>query len=226
MSPRQAAFLWSLPPRTVQRWAESGLIPDSYTRGKRLLIRRTRTSFAWLQHKKSCSTGRWARKWEKDPKCWSNSPEWINQRFTYAWAESFGNWERGKSSALSEAEKSIYKMNPARFGLVAVAAIILQEKKRFSVQSVVDRIKTTKDLLGNDPRVKIRVSRSYIYRHFHSSASAELKERGQALLNTIDTKKMFFGETEKGHREKSIVSSGAYFPPSNDEIDKRLGWKD
>jgi hypothetical protein len=224
MSPRQAAFLWSLPSRTVQRWAESGVIPDTYTRGKRLLIRRTRASFEWLQRRKSFDSGRKVRKHLRDPKSPINSPEYLNQRFAYSWAESFGGFDKWKASALSDAEKSIYKMNPARFGLVAVAAMLLQEKKRFSVQAVVDRIKNTRDLLGNDPRVKFRVSRSYIYRHFHSSASAELKIRGAALLSTIDPKKKFLGEIECGSGGSLGVSTGGYLPPSSDEMDERLGW--
>jgi hypothetical protein len=190
LSPRQAAFLWALPPRTVQRWASAGDIPDCYARGKRLLIRRTRASFEWLQKKKLNRYVRGRKKAMRDPKSPFNQPAYLNLRFVYALAETYGSFDKWKTpSALSDDEKVIYKKNPGLFGLIAVAATILQENKRFSIQAVADRIKNTKNIGGGEPIRRFKVSRSSIYRLFHPSASSELKKRAALLLSLEDPRK-------------------------------------
>jgi len=148
MSPRAIAIFWALPPRTVQRWAEAGVIPDCYGRGKRRLVRRTRATYEFMRGKYRDACQRAAKRnvesWPEEKKSFHYGlmaahsltrelRSWSIDDPVETWPVSFREnnvdvW----SAVFADHERTAFERYPGRYGLMASAALVMQ-REQFSM---------------------------------------------------------------------------------------------
>jgi hypothetical protein len=228
ISPRQLALMWDLPVRTVQRWAQSGSIPDSYTRGKRLLVRRTRASFEWMQSKARKASRRVLLQKIKKPEfrrkeseiwAWYNSTKLSQVYHPWKWEDPIETWPKWarKPSAdlfdglLTDFERKAMELCPARYGVMVAAAVIMSTG-RFSMRRLHD---------------EFNLSREHLSKIFGTISSSRLKFMARAILNSnmdaADEPVVEMQTTASGGSTSARITADE-FP--YDEIDERLGWSD
>jgi hypothetical protein len=228
VSPRQLALKWDLPVRTVQRWAESGSIPDSYTRGKRLLVRRTRASFEWMQSEARKASRRALLQKVKKPAflrrrskilAWHYSVKLSRVYQPWSWEdpiETWPEWARKPSGdlfngLLTDYERKAMELCPAQYAVMAAAAVVMSTG-RFSMRRL---------------HSEFNLSREHLRKLFGTISSSRLKFMARAILNSnmddADQPVMEMQTTRFGE-SASVQTTADEFP--YDEIDERLGWSD